>query len=94
MLLARLDADPNVVAAAPKIAIAFAIALIAFFSHRENVGRLRRGNERRLGEPRSDSNVATAARTASSVATPRTGSNPGGNGSSAAGDGLSEPAPR
>ena len=78
MLLARLDADPNVVAAAPKITIAFAIALIAFFSHRENVGRLRRGSERRLGEPRTDSSIATVARTPSTEATDRTGTDAGG----------------
>ena len=60
MLLARLDAEPNVVAAAPRIALAFAITLIAFFSHRENVRRLRRGIERRLGEARADSGGTAA----------------------------------
>ena len=94
MLLARLDAEPNVVTAVPRIAIAFAIALIAFFSHRENVGRLRRGNERRLGEARADSDVAAVSRTASTMATPRTGTDSGGDGSTTAGDDLSEPPPR
>lgn len=95
MLFARLDAEPNVVAAAPRIAIAFAITLIAFFSHRENVGRLRRGNERRLGEPRTDSSVATVVRPGSSTPTVGAAADPdpacaGGS----TGDDLNEPAPR
>ncbi len=50
MLLARLDAEPNVIAAAPRLTTAFVIALIAYFSHRENIARLRRGVEHRIGE--------------------------------------------
>lgn len=53
MLLARLNADPDVVAAAPKLTLAFAIMLIAYVRHRDNVARLRGGTERRLGEPRT-----------------------------------------
>ncbi len=52
MLVARLNADPDVSAAAPKLTTAFALMLIAFLRHRDNVARLRAGTERRLGEPR------------------------------------------
>jgi len=63
MLLARLDADPDVFAAAPKLTTAFVIAALAFLRHRENVGRLRSGTERRLGEPREATSVTTVAST-------------------------------
>jgi len=64
MLLARLDADPNVVAAAPKLTTALVLALLAFVRHRENVARLRGGVERRLGEPREPASATTVATTA------------------------------
>jgi acyl phosphate:glycerol-3-phosphate acyltransferase len=52
MLLARLDVDPNVLGAAPRLTTAFVIAALAYFSHRENIVRLRRGTEHRIGERR------------------------------------------
>ena len=63
MLLARLDADPDVVATAPKLTTAVVVALLAFVRHRENVARLRAGSERRLGEPREPSVTTTVAHT-------------------------------
>lgn len=60
MLLARLNADPDVVAAAPKLTLAFAIMLIAYVRHRDNVAALRGGTERRLGEPRTTPQDHTA----------------------------------
>ena len=64
MLLARLNADPDVVAVAPKLTLAFAIMLIAYVRHRDNIARLRSGTERRLGEPRAtpQNGTATSAR--------------------------------
>ena len=61
MLLARLNADPDVVAAAPKLTLAFTIMLIAYVRHRDNVARLRSGTERRLGEPRATPQEGAAA---------------------------------
>lgn len=69
MLLARLDADPDVFAAAPKLTTAAAIAALTYLRHRENVSRLRAGAERRLGEPRDAPGVTTVASTASTDAT-------------------------
>jgi len=66
MLLARLDADPDVVAAAPKLTTALVLALLAFVRHRENVARLRGGSERRLGEPREPGAATTVASTTAS----------------------------
>ncbi|TVR89338.1 MAG: glycerol-3-phosphate 1-O-acyltransferase [Trueperaceae bacterium] len=63
MLLARLDADPNVVATAPKLTTALVLVLLAFVRHRENVARLRAGAERRLGEPREPAPATTVATT-------------------------------
>lgn len=63
MLLARLDATPDVVAVAPKLTTAAVIAALTFLRHRENVARLRAGVERRLGEPRAAPDVTTVATT-------------------------------
>jgi acyl phosphate:glycerol-3-phosphate acyltransferase len=61
MLLVRLDADPNVVAAAPKLTTAFVLAALAYVRHRDNLVRLRQGTERRLGAPRERDHRAEAA---------------------------------
>ena len=53
MLLARMDVDPNVLGAAPRLTTAFAIAALAYFSHRDNIVRLSRGTEHRIGERRA-----------------------------------------
>jgi len=71
MLLARLDADPSVVAAAPKLTTALVLVLLAFVRHRENVARLRAGSERRLGEPREPTPATTVATTAAPTADDR-----------------------
>ncbi len=64
MLVARLDADPDIAARAPTLTTALVLALLAFVRHRENVARLRAGSERRLGEPREPSTSTTVATTA------------------------------
>ena len=63
MLLARLDAQPDVFAAAPKLTTALVIAILTFIRHRENIARLRSGQERRFGEPRDAAAVTTVAST-------------------------------
>ena len=63
MLLARLDADPDIAARAPTLTTALVLALLAFVRHRDNVARLRAGSERRLGEPREASGTTTVAAT-------------------------------
>lgn len=63
MLLARLDAQPDVFAAAPKLTTALVIAILTFIRHRENIARLRSGQERRFGEPREAAAVTTVAST-------------------------------
>ena len=85
MLLARLDADPDVFAAAPKLTTVFAIAALTWLRHRENVSRLRAGVERRLGEPREAPGVTTVASTASTDASGE---------ATGAGSGVSEAQPR
>ena len=72
MLLARLNADPDVVAAAPKLSLAFGIMLIAYLRHRDNVARLRGGTERRLGEPRTSTSAQTEAAAESESSATRT----------------------
>lgn len=70
MLVARLDADPDIAARAPTLTTALVLALLAFVRHRENVGRLRSGSERRLGEPRDPSAGTTVATTVATTGAP------------------------
>jgi acyl phosphate:glycerol-3-phosphate acyltransferase len=89
MLLARLDADPDVVAAAPKLTTALVLALLAFVRHRENIARLRGGSERRFGEPREAATATTVASTAAPAA-----SGAASEGDDAEPGGVSEGPPR